>query len=97
MMTKKALKKLQKSLAAPPREIQTFDLLPSETILEDDHPIHSFYVYIVDGVLTRQVEYFDITVADWKRRDGIKEVRRCNLFGHPGARLGDKVELNEKD
>lgn len=60
----------------------------SEHVLEDGYPIVNGYVYIVDGVFTRA--NFEGTVADWKRV-GKKEVRRCDLFKHPGARLGDRA------
>lgn len=75
------------------REIKTFKRLPEETIMPDDGIVYPMYVYICDGVFRRQWEWMDpMTVAVWKARENIKEVRRCNLFGHEGARLGDKVE-----
>jgi hypothetical protein len=90
----KGKKEAQKDVPRERRERQTFKLLPSETVLPDDYPIYMDFVYIVDGKFTRQSRYFNvITVADWKRLDGeIKEIRRCDLFGHPGAYLGDRVE-----
>lgn len=75
-----------------PKPSQIFDLLQDETVLDDDYPIYPDYIYIVDGVFTR-CDYFDMTIREWKLRDNIKEIRRCNIFGHPGARLGDKVKL----
>lgn len=67
-------------------------LLPSETVMPDDANIFPMYVYIVDGVFTRYHLDSPITVGEWKRVGNKKEIRRCDLFGHPGARLGDKVE-----
>ena len=70
------------------------NLLKSETILPDYYPVHDMYVYIVDNKFTR----FDCmksnarTVGEWKELHGVKEIRRCDLFGHDGARLGDRVE-----
>jgi hypothetical protein len=74
-------------------ESKIFKLRPDETVLEDDYPIVSMYVYICDNRFTR-FEFLedDFTVAAWKRRAGFKEIRRCHLFGHEGARLGDRVE-----
>jgi hypothetical protein len=70
----------------------SFKLLESETVLPDDGMIHPMYVYIVDGVFRRQERWVDsMTVAEWKRREGFKEVRRCDLFGHKDAKLGDRV------
>lgn len=67
--------------------------MKSETVLPDDYPINDMYVYVVDGKFTR----FDCmksnarTVGEWKEFHAVKEVRRCELFGHPGAKLGDSV------
>jgi hypothetical protein len=75
------------------KQERTYTLLPSETVLPDDYPVMTDFIYIVDGVITRQSNYFDITVLDWKRMDGIKEVRRCSLFAREEACLGDKVSI----
>lgn len=69
-----------------------FKLLPSETVLPDDYDIHPMYVYIIDGVFARFEGMESDTVGNWKRYAKINEIRRCDLFSHPGARLGDKVE-----
>jgi|SRR5579885_290666 len=71
----------------------SFALRDSETPLPDDANVYLFYVYIKDGVFWRNEEIDGGTVADLKRATGAKEIRRCDLFGHPGARLGDHVEL----
>ena len=70
---------------------KTFKLLPEETVMPDEHPVHGMYVYIVDMRFARCM-WTESTVGEWKRKEGIQEIRRCNLFGHEGARLGDKVE-----
>lgn len=74
-----------------PFEPKTFKLTSSETVLSDDYPIHCMYVYICDSVFTRYAGLDSITVSDWKRQKGYKEIRRCDLFAHEGARLGDRV------
>ena len=66
-------------------------LRPSETVLSDDTPVHLDYVYIADNVFVR-CPLWDATVREWKGRLGLKEIRRCDLFDHPGAKLGDRVE-----
>lgn len=71
---------------------EPFKLLPTETVLEDDYPIIPSYVYICDGRFTRYEGWNETTVLGWKRAGKIGEIRRCDLFGHEGARLGDKVE-----
>ena len=70
---------------------RTFKLLPEETVLPDDHPVYGMYVYIADNKFTRCM-WLDGTVGEWKRKEGFSEIRRCHLFGHEGARLGDLVE-----
>jgi hypothetical protein len=69
------------------------NLLKDETVLEDNYPVYPDYVYIADLKLIRSE--IKGTVADLKRQLDVKEIRRCDLFGHPGARLGDylKAEL----
>jgi hypothetical protein len=71
--------------------MKTFKLLASETILEDSYPIIPDYVYICDGRFMRYPGWSEITVAEWKHAGNWKEVRRCDLSGHEGARLGDRV------
>jgi hypothetical protein len=65
-------------------------LLPSETVLPDDYPMYGGYVYIIDGVFQRSNE--SCPVSEYKRLTGAREIRRCDIFGHPDARLGDSVE-----
>ena len=70
---------------------KTFKMLSDETVLPDDYPVLGMYVYIVDNTFAR-CNWIESTVGEWKRREGHKEIRRCNLFQHEGARLGDRVE-----
>jgi len=72
-------------------EPKVFPLDLSETVLPDDYPVNENYVYIVDGVFTRAIG--DMTVGYWKKYGQKAEIRRCALFSHPGARLGDMVQL----
>ncbi len=65
-------------------------LLPTETVLDDSTPVHYGYVYIVDNVSVRCNGEVN-TVGEWKDRFGVKEVSRCELFGHDDAKLGDKI------
>lgn len=73
--------------------LAVFKLLPSETIMPDDHNVFPDYVYIVDGRFQRASDIWEVmTIAQWKQKNSFKEVRRCELFSHNGARLGDMVE-----
>jgi hypothetical protein len=75
------------------RAMMRHKLLKSETILPDDYPVNDMYVYIVDHKFTR----FDCmrsnarTIGEWKQLHGVKEIRRCDIFGHDDAKLGDEV------
>ena len=66
-------------------------LLSCETILPDDYPIYGGYVYIgdmkffVNNILVRG------TVADLKREYKLKEIRKCDIFGHKEAEMGDEL------
>jgi hypothetical protein len=66
----------------------TFKLTKAETVLPADYPIIAGYVYIVDGVFTRATH--SQTASEWAAR-GAKVIRRCDLFAHDGAALGDRV------
>ena len=70
---------------------KTFKMLSDETVLPDDYPVLGMYVYIVDNTFAR-CNWIESTVGEWKRHGGHKEIRRCNLFQHEGARIGDRVE-----
>lgn len=66
------------------------DLFPDETVLPDDYPIYGDYVYLADGKVYRS-DYHDITAAELKRREGFKELRRCNWrrFNGTNAQVTD--------
>ena len=84
----------QMSQVSAKREVfvaKTFKMLVDETVLSDEHPVFGNYVYIVDNTFAR-CNWIESTVGEWKRREGHKEIRRCNLFQHEGARIGDRVE-----
>ena len=85
------LKRLKGNVVSTPFVPKTFKLLPDETILPDDYPVHAMYVYIADNKFVRCM-WLDGTVEEWKRKEGFKVIRRCRLFDHEGARLGDIVE-----
>lgn len=72
-------------------DARIFKLRPKERVLDDDVPVYPMYVYICDGVFARYERTSPSTIGDWRRRDGIGEIRRCDLFDHPEARLGDFV------
>jgi hypothetical protein len=79
----------------PANDIKTFRLLPEETIMKDDTNMFFMYLYIIDGVFSRNEKYDAITVGEFKRKENVREVRRCAIFGpeRKFARLGDKVIL----
>ena len=52
----------------------------NEPILSDDYPMHCDYWYVVDGKPTCS-DWYNITVAEYKRLTGAKEIRRCDIFG----------------
>jgi hypothetical protein len=69
-------------------------LLPSEYTLSDDYPVYFGYMYIVDMKFARCLlvdEFQGQTVSDLKRHLNAKEVRRCELFEHNDARVGDEL------
>ncbi len=50
-----------------------------EPILPDEYPVYASYMYVADGKLYRS--NWSVTVRELKRREGFKEVRRCDIFG----------------
>lgn len=50
----------------------------SETVLPDDYPIYGDYLYVADGKLHRS-DWHGITAGELKRKEGITELRRCNI------------------
>ena len=51
-----------------------------EPILPDDYPIYGDYWYVADGKPIRS-DWHDITARQFKNREGIKELRRCDMVG----------------
>jgi hypothetical protein len=51
-----------------------------ERILPDDYPIYGDYLYVADGKVIRS-DWHDITAREFKAREGIKELRRCDMVG----------------
>jgi hypothetical protein len=64
--------------------------MQSETVLPDDYPIYVDYIYLADGKVYRS-DYHEITVAELKRREGFREVRRCDWrwFNGTNAQIRD--------
>jgi hypothetical protein len=52
----------------------------NEPILEDDYPIYAGYLYVADGKVICS-DYHGITARQFKAREGIKELRRCDIYG----------------
>ena len=67
-----------------------FQLLSGEHILNKDYQIYPGYVYIMDNVFT-QWNGNETTVGLLLTSGRAREIRRCELFNHPGARIGDIV------
>lgn len=61
----------------------------SERVLEDNYLMYAGYIYIVDNKFTRS--NIIGTVGLYKSQFGAKEIRRCDLFMHNGAKVGDMV------
>jgi hypothetical protein len=62
----------------------------NETVLPDDYPVYGDYLYLADGKVYRS-NWHDVTVAELKRREGFKEVRRCDWrrFNGTNAQIKD--------
>ena len=52
----------------------------NEPILADDYPVYGDYLYVADGKVIRSPLH-GVTVGELKRREGFKEVRRCDIYG----------------
>lgn len=52
----------------------------NEPILADDYPIYGDYLYVADGKVVRS-DWHGITAREFKQREGITELRRCDLVG----------------
>lgn len=68
-------------------------LKDTEVVLPDDYPVYPNYTYIIDRKFTRNNSLIG-TVRQLKKHLGVAEIRRCDLFEHPGAKLGDYVYKN---
>jgi len=67
-------------------------LLSCETVIPDDYPVYYDYVYIGDMKFIRNDVLMRGTVRDLKRELNLKEIRKCDMFGHGNnARLGDEL------
>ena len=55
-----------------------------EPILADDYPVYADYLYVADGKVVRP-DWFNITVGEFKRREGYAEVGYAVLFGNRGG------------
>ena len=68
-------------------------LKDTEVVLQDDYPVYPGYTYIADRKFIRNSSVFG-TVGQLKKHLGVGEIRRCELFEHPGAKIGDFVYKN---
>lgn len=52
----------------------------NEPILPDDYPIYAGYLYVADGKVISSPLH-DVTARELKAREGITELRRCDMSG----------------
>lgn len=64
----------------------------NEHLLEDDYPVYGDYLYVADGKVYRS-DWHGVTVAELKRREGFREVRRCNIAARKAALAISSKEL----
>lgn len=57
---------------------------PDEDLLPDDYPIYGNYLYVADGKVIMS-DWHGITAAQFKRNEGIRELRRCNIKARQAA------------
>jgi hypothetical protein len=57
---------------------------PNEDLLPDDYPVYGDYLYVADGKVYRS-NWHGVTVAELRRREGFREVRRCNIYARKAA------------
>jgi len=48
----------------------------NEPVLPDDYPMFASYWYVVDGE-PKRCDWHEVTVAEYRRLTGAKEIRRC--------------------
>jgi hypothetical protein len=70
------------------------EFLSTEKVLEDDYPIYGDYIYLADGKVYRS-DWHGITAAELKRREGFKELRKCDWrrFNGTNRQIADLAEL----
>ena len=64
-------------------------MTPQEIVLDDTESVFVDYIYICDLKFVRS-EIGGI-VADLKKYLRCNEVRRCDIFSHEGAKIGDNI------
>lgn len=62
----------------------------NEPILEDDYPIYAGYLYVADGKVIESMHH-GITARQFKAREGISELRRCDIQG----RINQREQANK--
>ena len=63
-----------------------------EPILPDDYPIHANYLYVADGNVVMS-DWHNITARQFKAREGIKELRRCDMAGRDAIREANAARM----
>ena len=56
----------------------------NEPLLPDDYPIYADFLYVADGKVIRS-DWHGITARQFKGREGITELRRCDIEGRRAA------------
>lgn len=56
-----------------------------ERILPDDYPIYGGYLYVADGTPVVS-NWHGITAREFKIRENVKELRRCDIYGRKELR-----------
>lgn len=60
----------------------------NEPVLADDYPIYGGYWYVADGRPVNS-DWHGITAREFKRRECVKELRRCDIVGRQRAAKAD--------
>lgn len=63
----------------------------NEPVLADDYPIYADYLYVADGKVIRS-DWHGITARQFKNREGIQELRRCDIYGRRAAADAAKAD-----
>ena len=72
-------------------------LTNDEIVLEDNYPVIYGYAYIGDMKFIRNNVLMRGTVGELKREMNLTEIRRCDIFAHEGAKIGDKLKKGEQN